>query len=545
MRIFIAITLLMTCYGSFQAQYREYGYGSILSEQNEVIRNDPLNIKTNRIDSKCYVSIDLVDTETNKFMPGMIKVIDTNQQALSIHSLLCRGVGLNKSHPGKNWYVITDSSTNISIPQTKGVIQAFHGINTEISSYKFDFVGKDSSKVTIPLKTFYEPKLKNWYSGNTHLHLMNLTSKDADEYLNSIPMADGLELVFLSYLERTGADASYISNKYKPEELNSLSNQNTIWGFGEEHRHNLGANSEGYGHVMILNTKKLYEPVSIGPGIMGTGYDYPNLRKVIKASREDKTNTIWCHNAFGMEYIPSWLDNSLDAHNIFDGGSVGDYEDTFYKLLNIGLHIPFSTGTDWFIYDYSRVYVKLDNKLDAQNWLNGLSEGKSFITNGVFLELNANSKEIGETIEMNSPTQIDIIGSAFCRNDFEKIELIHNGTVIKTYTSKKEYGHYKSEFNYGLNIDRPGWIALRIESNIKNEMGHVLFGHTSPIYIEYTGDNIFEEKSALALINDLESNILKIKDKAIFANGQQRNEILDLYSDAINKLNEMINKNKI
>ena len=81
---------------------------------------------------------------------------------------------------------------------------------------------------------------------------------------------------------------------------------------------------------------------------------------------------IWCHNEWGFEDVPNWLAGLLDAQNIFDGDETPGYEDSFYKYLDLGMHIPFSTGTDWFIYDFSRVYVPIDGDLTRQKWLSAL-----------------------------------------------------------------------------------------------------------------------------------------------------------------------------
>ena len=37
--------------------------------------------------------------------------------------------------------------------------------------------------------------------------------------------------------------------------------------------------------MLLLNLLRLTEPVSVGPGIMGTGYDFPPLRTGIDARR--------------------------------------------------------------------------------------------------------------------------------------------------------------------------------------------------------------------------------------------------------------------
>ena len=58
-----------------------------------------------------------------------------------------------------------------------------------------------------------------------------------------------------------------------------------------------------------------------------------------------------------------------NAFNVFDGSRTGKYEDNYYRYLNVGLRLPISTGTDWFIYDFARVYVRMTDKLSIKSWL--------------------------------------------------------------------------------------------------------------------------------------------------------------------------------
>ena len=143
---------------------------------------------------------------------------------------------------------------------------------------------------------------------------------------------------------------------------------------GEEHRHNYGRHSEGYGHVMLLDMDELIRPISIGPGLMKTGTDSPSLSQNIHRARDEGGRAIWCHQTLGLEDIPNWVLGALDAQNIFDGSQRANYDECFYPYLNIGLRVPFSTGTDWFIYDFSRVYVELPGELTATGWLDALAD---------------------------------------------------------------------------------------------------------------------------------------------------------------------------
>src|SRR5262249_44230262 len=146
---------------------------------------------------------------------------------------------------------------------------------------------------------------------------------------------------------------------------------------GEEHRHNFLASGQGYGHVMFLNLKKLVQPVSIGSGIMLTGPDEPTLRVGIDNARSQGATVLWCHNTNGHEKIINILGGKVHALNVFDGSRTGTYAEDYYRYLNVGQRLPITTGTDWFMYDFSRVYARMEptQPLTAATWLETLKAG--------------------------------------------------------------------------------------------------------------------------------------------------------------------------
>ncbi len=175
---------------------------------------------------------------------------------------------------------------------------------------------------------------------------------------------------------------SYTTNKYSRKEIQALSTKHVHFDNGEEHRHNFTGFGEGYGHVMFLNIPELVYPVSIGPGISKVGTDGIPMKRGIERAIDMGGTVIWCHNKWGLEDIPNWLAGRLHANNIFDGGTHGSYRHSFYGYWDIGLDVPVSTGTDWFIFDFSRVYTKTEKNVTPKQWLEHLSQGKSYITNG-------------------------------------------------------------------------------------------------------------------------------------------------------------------
>jgi len=482
--------------------------------------------------ASCRLTIELMLGQTPQPVAGLVRV--TN---------LVTGKEISFSeeiHRDKNWYTLAPRTT-LTLPRAKLKVEAFHGLETGLVTREVDLTGKDKETLSIPLKRFYRAATQGLRAGNTHLHLMKLTHAEMDRYLRTVPLADGLDLVFVSLLRRIPDERDYITNTLTDGDLGRLSQGGLLFGNGQEHRHNFGPGGEGFGHVMLLNILKRIEPVSIGPGIMKEGTDGIPLQRGIRTARQDGATVIWCHNTFGHEDIPNWVTGLLHAQNIFDGGDHGTYEDTFYRYLNVGMKVPFSTGTDWFIYDFSRVYVPFTGELTSKKWLAELAAGKSFITNGVFLEFTANDKHVGETIPIAAGDELRIAGRAIGRNEFRQVELIHNGQVIHSVAAQLSDDHVVEDLEFKLRVSESGWIALRIPQNAgQNEFGKPLFAHTSPIYLTVNNQRIFRPEVARGLLSEMKASQELIRDKGTFADAAERESVLRVYREGIDLLQTRI-----
>ena len=71
------------------------------------------------------------------------------------------------------------------------------------------------------------------------------------------------------------------------------------------------------------------------------------------------------------------------------------------------------------------------------------------------------------------------------------------------------------------------------------ESGHFgqgLFGHTSPIYIDYIGKRVFQAEIAKALVQEMESAMDEILKRSKFAGDAQKMQVLRVYEKGIDAL---------
>ena len=196
-------------------------------------------------------------------MSGLIRVTGAKNQAVPLPSLLNRGVGLLENQPRIGTWSVLPRPQTVALPQQAISIEAISGLETERSRIEVDLTDKAPRVITLKLKRFYSAAEQGLRSANTHLHLMKISRKDCDRYLREIPRADGLDMIFLSYLERAVEDQRYTSNRYTTDDLVKLTSESgVVFGNGEEHRRNFAGFGQGYGHVMPVSYTHLTLPTT-------------------------------------------------------------------------------------------------------------------------------------------------------------------------------------------------------------------------------------------------------------------------------------------
>ncbi len=489
------------------------------------------------------VRLKLVDAATGKAVGGMVRVFPQGKdEPLPLPGLFDRLRGLKTGRDVRGWFVVGAKGAQTTLPRTRLRIEAVSGLESAPASREIDLRKDVPDEVAVKLGMLFRPDSEGLAAGNTHLHLSNLSRADADDYLRAIPAADGLKVLFLSYLERKDADRTYITNEYPIGELKQFAATGVLFNNGEEHRHNFTPFGQGYGHVMFLDIKKLVRPVSLGPGITGGGDDDRPLRTGMEEARRQGGTVLWCHNNLGHEGVPSILAGRFDALNVFDGSRGGNYEDTYYRYLNLGLRLPISTGTDWFLYDFSRVYARVEGKLTVQSWLEALRAGRCVATNGPLLRLRVDGKPAGTVLKLAEPRTLRIEAEGVGRHSFDRLQLVHNGKVVQEARAEKKGGGFSARLVRRVRITEPAWFAVRIDSKARNELGQVLFAHGSPCYVEYQGRQVFDVVSARALLKRIEEARADITARGRFTSPRARTRLLAVYDAAADDLRARINR---
>jgi len=135
----------------------------------------------------------------------------------------------------------------------------------------------------------------------------------------------------------------------------------------------------------------------------------------------------------------------------------------WYRLLNLGFHLPTGAGTDAMAnytslrgpVGLNRVFLDAGGKRDAATAMAALKAGRSFASNGPLLGLLLDDAKPGDTITTGRHHYRVALRSPVA---VEHLELVHNGQVVKVF----ELGSNHQTFDDEGDIDLDGgWLLLR------------------------------------------------------------------------------------
>ena len=388
---------------------------------------------------------------------------------------------------------------------------------------------KGAVELELLLERWVDLPAAHWYPGNTHIHY-NETETRPDERLHLDPRVHDLSVTVISILQRQ--QIPYASNQYPVGFMIDYSTAHHLVDCGEENRHN-ARHGGGYGHVMFLGIRNLVEPVSRGDLVSNFDPDYPPLCYACNDVKEQGGLVLWCHNGNGMEAPVAAALGKLDAFNLFDPCWKDAEYGIWYHLLNCGIPLPASTGSDWFICSNNRVYVQTGEKFTYERWLGGLQAGKTFITNGPALFLNVEGQAPGGRIPSPAGKRRTLSGKIEWHSHYPLrcIELIHSSRVAGRREFAEDATQRHGEWAFDLEIEKEGWIAARAYSDARDSFAQPLYAHTSPIYIGAGRPPDLARESAAFFVRAIDESIRLIRQFGRFTRDEQRQEVLHLFNE--------------
>jgi hypothetical protein len=143
---------------------------------------------------------------------------------------------------------------------------------------------------------------------------------------------------------------------------------------------------------------------------------------------------------------------------------------------------------------YNRVYTNLEGEPTYKNWLHALKAGNSFVTSGPMLSITASGKNMGETLELVKPADVEIEVNLKSSRPINKVELVKDGKVIQQIFDI-DLKNYNTDLIFQSTFQRSGWLAVRCFE--EREDDNTRFAHTSPVFVMVAGKPIQPKRDAV------------------------------------------------
>ena len=459
----------------------------------------------------------IVDEGTGEQIEARVQVLDsTGSFTHPSDAILKVGTG--------DPFFYSDGSFRVEIPRGKTRIAVERGTEYVPANITIDAPSRGAVAVDVALKRWATLADGGWHPGNTHIHY-DENEERPDDRLRLDPRIEDLRMTAVSILRRRRLD--YATNKYPPGVLTEMSSPHHHVQCGQENRHNSEPWEVGYGHVMLLNVRNVVEPVSRGVLVDDFDPDYPPLSYACDDARRQGGLVIWCHNGRGMEAPVAAALGKLDAFNLFDPYWNDAEYDIYYRMLNAGLRLPASTGSDWFICSANRVYAKTGGPFDYETWIEAMRRGRTFITNGPALHLSVDGRGPGDEVTVEAGRTLEASVSWESHYALERVELVQNGAVIAA--ESLEGGSTGGQFQADVPVVSDGWVAARAASDTRDSFSQPIFAHTSPVYLRAGVDGPEKKDAADWLDGQIERSLDWVRTRGRFYTDAQRREVVDLF----------------
>lgn len=400
---------------------------------------------------------------------------------------------VNRDHA----HFFVDGGVEFEVPAGPYQLRVFHGPEYRVVHHPLEIKAGQTTEQAVSLERWTNPNSTHWYSGDNHIH----ANYGYGEYYNSpaamAQMCAGEGLNVGNFMVANSDGDGVFDREFFRGRPDPLSSERNILYWNEEFRSTI------WGHMTLVNLKQVVEPVFTGFKDTTNPYDIPSMSEIAERTHRQGGVVNYTHpsariddlyrGAYTAKGLPVYA--ALGKIDTMDVMGSNDRASTalYHRLLNCGLRLTASAGTDCFLNrirsrlpGVQRVYVKTDGPLTYTKWIDGLLAGRSFVSNTPILELTAEKKSLGEVLNLRSPRKVQVRGSVASPYPLDKIDVLFNGKVVHTTSSTK--GKVLTELDQSIPIEYSGWLALRVSGPAHADVeGDSVYAHASPIYVMVAG----------------------------------------------------------
>jgi Tol biopolymer transport system component len=167
----------------------------------------------------------------------------------------------------------------------------------------------------------------------------------------------------------------------------------------------------------------------------------------------------------------------------------------WYRLLNLGYHLPAGAGTDAMAnyaslrgpVGMNRVFLDTGGDMSPEALKAALKAGRTFASNGPLLGLELDGKRPGDTVSRTAPGKLRYRIAMRSPVAVDHLEIVQNGKVAKSFPLAGDRRRLDADGE--LEVGNAGWLLLRAwNDGADPEVLDIYpYATTSPIYLDLPG----------------------------------------------------------
>lgn len=386
------------------------------------------------------------------------------------------------------------NEVDLEVPIGKYHIVVMRGPEFRLSESEVELLEGETLEHAVSLERWTDAAETGWYSGENHIHANYGYGAWYNTPLSVLDQCEGEDLNVGNIMVANSDGDGVFDREFFRGKPDNRSTPRTILYWNQEFRSTI------WGHMTLVNLAHLVEPIFTGFKDTTNPWDIPTNADIAEKTRIQNGVASYTHPANNTEdpYLGAYSAKGLpvdvalgriDAMDVMGHGYAASVP-LWYRLLNCGFRIPASAGTDCFLNrirslppGWGRAYVRITEGLSYTGWVEGLRDGKSFVSNGPMIEFSVNGAEIGDAIRLDQPGSVRIRSKAWAQYPLERLEIIYNGRVVSE--GKLSNDRLSGFIDAEIPIESSGWIAARVTGPmVPFFVGSQFNAHTSPIYIQ-------------------------------------------------------------
>jgi hypothetical protein len=443
------------------------------------------------------VRLHVQDGSTGRSMPARVGLFDqTGRMPLpSDHALLAHRfsdevrrlwVSERAFWPSRNRQAFYAAGTyEARVPVGRYELVVTRGLEYRAHRSHIEVTANGIREVTVSLTRYANLPSQGWYSNDAHIHI----ERDRTEDANSITqmMAEDVHLSNLLQMGNIARNTYF----FQP-----------AWG--------KAGHFERDGHVLVSgqeDPRTVYRGHTIHHNIqrpIHQGSDTFFLyHRVFEESRRQGGLSGYAHRAGFNARRSLALDvpfGIVDFIEVLQFGRLAT--DIWYELLNLGYKLLPAAGSDYPYVDLPGVvrgYAKPDGPFTVDSWFDAFRRGRTYVTNGPFLEFTVNGQSMGDELRLQRGARLEIEAEASLNPDVDtlnRLELVVHGEVIQTVPAN---GRDRIRLKTSHPADKSLWIAVRAYGDRKDP-ANIVVAHSAPTYVIVENQPFWKREAVAGLV---------------------------------------------